>query len=419
MIKLLISFIAILIALVLAGDYLLADAGYVLVKFHSIALETSLLVFTILLIVGVCLILAILKLAGRIFGLKGYWRRWQENRNRKLAQQKINQGVLSLLQEDWRSAKTTLESAAKHDEYALVSLLALADAGQRAGDLKTRDESFEQLEKQMGPEGQLGLGLARADHYQAAKQWAEAQNILEKLQKTHPKHPGTLRRLLAVYHAQHAWHSLEGLLATAKKIKAVDAQMLSLYEAESFVGRFVAEIEAAKHRASMARANPKEEPAKAQVLEIEEALSVSLINQWNQAPNSQKSNTEYTLNIIDALSAADFEETARVLLEKAIKQKLTPELIRRYGQLNCHKPERMIEFLEKGVGKTPQTAEYLFALGRLYARAGDITNAHPLLEKSLQQKQTRFAYRCLADIYDQLQQHERSSQCYRKALALS
>lgn len=419
MLKLLFSFVTILIILTIAGDILLSDAGYVLITFHNTAMETSLLVFIMLSVITVMVVLGLLKLLGRIFGIKSYWRRWHENRNRKRAQQKINQGMLSLLQEDWGSAKSTLQSAAQHDEYALVSLLALADAGQRTGDLTTRDQSFDQLEKQLGTTGQLGVGLARADHYHATQQWAEAQSILESLRKTQPKHPGTLRRLLENYHAQAAWHSLEGLLNTAKKLKVIDSDTLQKYEAESFTGRFIAEIDSAKHRCSLARANPIKTAADTQAEQIEESLQVSLMNQWNQAGSGQRQNTAYTLKIANALSEADFEETARAFLEKAIKQKVAPELITRYGQLNCHEPLQLVAFLEKGAGKLPQTAEYHFALGRLYARAGDMNNAHPLLEKSVQQKQTRSAYRCLADIYEQLQQHERSSQCYRKALALS
>lgn len=418
MIKLLCYFVFTLIVLAIVGDILLADAGYVLITIHNTAIETSLLVFVLLTVITVMLGLGLLKLVGRIFGVKTYWRRWHENRNRKRAQQKINQGMLSLLQEDWSTAKSTLQSVAKHDEYALISLLALADAGQRTGDLTTRDQSFDQLETQLGSQGQLGLGLARADHYHATKQWPEAQSILESLHKAHPKHPGVLRRLLENYHAQAAWHALEGLIKSAKKLKILETEALQKYESASFTGKFITDINKAKHKCALARSNPIQTAADAQTTQIEEALCVALINQWGQASGGQRQNAEYTLRIANALSGADFEETARTLLEKAIKQKSTAELIKRYGQLNCHKPLQLVEFLEKSAGKLPQTAEYHFALGRLYARAGDINRAHPLLEKSIQQKQTQSAYRCLADIYEQLQQHDRSSQCYRKALAL-
>jgi HemY protein len=395
---------------------ILSDAGYVLIKVHQIAVETSLLVFAIIIVMAVIVVLGLLKILARILGVKTQWRQWQDNRNRQKAQNKINQGVLSLLQEDWASAKTALHSATKHEEYALVSLLALADTGQRMGDLKMRDESFDRLDKTLGREGQLALGLARADHYQAAKQWQEAQNVLEPLRTRHPKHPGTLQRLLNNYLEQKAWASLEDALKQAQKLKILEPDTFKQFESQCYTGNFTDQIHAAHHRATLAQANPK--PDNTQAQDIEHSLSQALIKQWQQAKNDYKCNTQYTLDIIEMLSSSNFEEAAKDFSEQAIKHKSAPELIQRYGQLNCKEPSRLIAFLESELDKTPHTAEYLFALGRLYAQSGDFAKAHPLLVKSLQHKQSATAYRCLADVYDKLQQHERSSKCYQKALAI-
>jgi HemY protein len=414
----LVLFVIILAFIAFTGEALLSDAGYILITFQQTAVETSLLVFSILTTVGVLLVIGIIKLLARIFGIKTNLLRWQEHRNRKRAQQKINQGMIRLLQEDWASAKNILQSAAKHQEYTLISLLALADAGQRTGDLKTRDSSFDQLEKQLGQDAELAIGLARADSYKTTGQWREAQEILEHIRKDHPKHAGIIRRLLENYCAQKAWASLEGIINVAKKYKVLDSEALTGFERQSFVGNFSAAIEAANHRVMLARANPKAESAETATSDIEIELENNLIAQWTNSSSTLKQNEDDILQIVDELTASDFEETAKALLEKSLKHKLSQELIKRYGQLNCRQPERLIAFLEKGLGKTPHSAEYLFALGRLYARSGDMAKAHPLLEKSIQSKQTPLTYRCLADIYDQLQQHERSSQCYRKAFAM-
>ncbi|MEJ2670564.1 MAG: hypothetical protein P8077_10160, partial [Gammaproteobacteria bacterium] len=68
------------------------------------------------------------------------------------------------------------------------------------------------------------------------------------------------------------------------------------------------------------------------------------------------------------------------------------------------------------IGKTASSAEYCYALGRLHSKTSDWTQAKLFLEKSVRQRPTRAAFQSLAEIYQHMQQYEKSSTLYQKAL---
>ncbi|MEJ2680503.1 MAG: heme biosynthesis HemY N-terminal domain-containing protein [Gammaproteobacteria bacterium] len=235
-----------LIALAALGGVLLSDAGYILLQWRGVAIETSAVVFTIFLLISASVIIGLFHIMMRLFEISAHFRTWRKTRSHGKISQKLNQGILDLLQENWQSASAALKSVGSHKDFDAIRLLGLANAAQGEGDFKTRDTMMQQLETVVGSKNALSVGLAHAELYSQAGQGEQAIAVLNTLHQKFPKHPIALKRLVEQY-AQHAqWRELHSLLPAAKRLNAISDDQLNQYTTQYYAVEFDAWIELAQ-----------------------------------------------------------------------------------------------------------------------------------------------------------------------------
>jgi len=386
--------VLILVFLTLAGAVLgtqlaKVDPGYVLITRGHWSIELSLTVFVFLLFAIVLLLYWLLRISGGVIRSPKRIGRWRQRKGSHRRLQKASQGLLDLLEGNWVKAEQILKNTAVDGPMPVLGHLAAAYAAQQQGQLENRDRYLEQAAA-ADDSGSLAVGLTRARLQMNAEQWQEALLVLQNLQRQRSRNPQLLQYLLEVYQALEDWRGMLATLPAAKKIKALPAQ----------------ELEALQSLACES------------LLRVAEPDQESLVALWNTFDKYCQQQPALVALYAERLMQAEAGDVASSLLRKTLKKELDDKLLEAYARLPGDTTQQ-IGFVESLLHNQPRNPVLLQATAQLCLRDKLWGKARGYLESAIAEGADHSAYLELGDLYGQLGEPEKASECFRQGLAQS
>lgn len=307
------------------GYLLRTDPGYLLVAWDRFALETSLWMLIIAVLVVVFLLSLIHILWRGIGHLKPNWRR------RGIRQ--LEQGILAFLELRLGRAKRLLRRGEAHSPLPWINQLLLARIAQAEDDHPTVASWLEKATRQH-PHLELPSGLLLVLSAYESHQLDLALAHCKRLEKHHPQNPFVVRLLRDIYVQLEDWPAL--LELQPRLIKA------GRRNPEGWHIKMIQGLVAAPH----------------------DNLSDRLKAWWQQLTAAQQADSELRYHYCWAFTQTDAAESAERVLEKMMKQHFDSRLLLLYSGLKTPAKHRLV-VAEKLAQQQPLNADMLLALGRL------------------------------------------------------
>lgn len=371
------------------GQFILEDPGFVVIGYGGKMLRTSFAFFVVLMTFAGVALYVLLRLLVGLLTARARLRRWAAERRRRRSHQDLNNGLLALAAGNYQEAERILNRSAAADVPA-AHYLAAAQAAQGLNAPERRD-GYLNLAVDSAPAAELAVALRRAEMQIESGENAEALATLSTLAL---KHAGN-RQLLAlrqrIFSATGAWDKLLDLLPALKRSRVYPAARLAEIEAEVAARLLAAPVETLPE----------------------------LKARWRGLPKSSRDQPVVVASYARDLIRIGAHEEAEALLRKALAERWDERLIRLYGELALPDPARAIEHAEAWLREHASDPALLLALGRLCLRAELWGKARAYLDQVCALAPTPLAHRLLAEVYDQLGEHETAARYRRTGLELA
>jgi len=139
----------------------LARYGYVLIRYGTLSVESSLTLAVLVIAVGFVVLYYLLRFIIGMLGLPRRLRDWRQRRQAQRARLSLQRGMIDLAEGHWEKAEKTLQKV-RHSDMPLLNYLAAARAAQQLGAHERRDE-YLKLAHQSMPSADIAVGLAQAE----------------------------------------------------------------------------------------------------------------------------------------------------------------------------------------------------------------------------------------------------------------
>lgn len=359
--------IALLVVLIGAcvGILMVKDAGYVLIEYANVTVETSIWVAVAIL----ALVFVLIRIGRSLYrtlaspnGSLGSW--WKDRGKRKSTGQ-----VLAALQlevaGDLKAARARLLEASKHvDDPTLVYAYA-AELASRQGDIEESEAILAKLttghdELHEWERLQLAIGKSGRGNLR------EAASILQEIRAKHTKSDTIALALLRVASKSNEWSLVQELATQLESSNLIDQEELGDLLHRSWREKFAQSPETASEM-------------------------------WKAASKTIRENPSMIQAYVRALQDQGELKEAHSVLTKELTRRWDGRLVREFGSLN-HDPTDLLKQGEKWLGSHSNDADLLFCLGRLSKRAEQHTKAREYLETSLRLREDRDTYLELAQL---------------------
>ncbi len=375
-----------------AAHFLREETGYVLISIHDWVVETSLLGLIVgvigavlVLYWGVRLLIAGLRLPSTV-------RQALERRRSDKAQTSFEEGLLKLLEGNWKRAEVELVRRAADHHASHLNYLAAARAAQRMGAGDRRDH-YLRLAAESAPEMEFATLLTQAELQQERGEYALARDTALKLRNLDPKHPYAVELLAESYHALGAWEALRSLLQdSAARALLVDEQ------AQQWAIRALCERLAEEQRAAR--------------LDQLKAL-------WSSASKVDRQQPDVRRAYVRGLTRLNAHGEALALVTQTLDKEWDAELAMLYGELHAGEPLTQLAAIENWLNRYGEQPELLVTAGRACLRNQLWGKARSYLEAVVRVAPSATAYLELARLCEQSQNPAEAQKFYRMGLELA
>ncbi len=357
--------------------------NYVKMYIGGYLIEIKVLGF-ILLLFGVVVVLYFL-----FWLFRTVWRspktfaKWRGQRNHDKAEQQFGAAYLSLIKGDWHRAENLLLKKSSHSGIPYVNYLAAAQAAQEQGRLISRDE-YLKAAYEAAPKERLAIGLTKAKLHQSAGQIEQALATLNDLSEEGKKNPQYTAMLLQTHEESQDWSAAQGILATAKKQKALPVEVLSDIQNKIYADALIS--------------------------------AENITTAWKQLPSQQKKLPSNIAIYAKELIGKGDSSTPEKLISSALKNNWSDELVNIYGGLASAKPAKQFRKVEGWLLARPENAELHLAAGRfaLADKNYDVAKKH--LQVSISLAQLPQAYSVLGEVFEASNDSGKALQLYRAGI---
>ena len=368
------------------------NPGYVLIGIGYWSLETSLVVFTVSLIMGFFVFYIFFRSLGWLLRLPGQIKHRGKNIKFNRSQEALIAGLVDSAEGNWEKAEKVLIKHASHSGAPLIHYLTAARAAQSRGAYDKRDEYLKTAADQ-APGSDVAIGLTQAELHLSEKQFEQALETLTRLHSIDPTHANVLKLLHQAYQQAGDWEGLRKLIPSLNTNKVLMEAEIKLLETETFSKLL---------RQAAERGN---------VNEIETL--------WSEIPdyirNMKGVSAIYFAAMIDAGAGAKVEGG----LSRALSTTWDQTLVVLFGNVQSIDVARQLETAEQWLPMHPRDAVFLTVLGKLSMKCGDNQKATTYLTKSLSIEPTVPAYQLFGDLLSAQGDKDRASECYKQGLELA
>lgn len=371
---------ALLLGVWLAGPFS-ADPGYILIRFHGWAVETT--------AVALLAALLLIYLAWRII----FWLLRQPGKAvthviEKREQARFEKGLLALTEGRWHKAEKLLSRSAQDSQLPTVHYLAAARAAQARDADAEREEYLTRAQGESSHAG-FAVDLTRAELALADDDPALACPLLKALHEQRPRNAHVLQLLARCYQKLEDFDQLRALVPALLRANVVDKS----------------EGENLRHRAIQGCLRQASDYQ-------------SLWNVWSSVERRFKH--EPALVHAYAQRALEFGQDAEIetLLRKHLKHHWDERLVLLYGKVQGAEAKTQLKTAEGWLKAHPEDAALLLTLGRICARAELWGKAKEHYQRALGLQASEDAYRELGYLFDQQGNTQSAMACYRNVLHL-
>jgi HemY protein len=358
---------------------LAADPGYVLVRFGTTSIETT-LVFAV----------AALLLAWGVVSL--IWRllRWPmaawSRRARRRGRERIAGGLIALAEGRYQNASRELGRASHQTGLRAPALLAAARAAHARGENARADAVLDEAAKDAAP---AALALRARFLIEQGKP-ALALALLDDAEKTSTLAPSAMRMLV------------ESALVCGDPTRALQA-FGALARMQSLSPDALAILEARVLAAALSNAADVE----------------SLNALWSGLSRSQRRVPEALAAY--ARRAATLGQTLAAMseIEAGLRKEWSERLVRAYGELGDAETDTRLRHAEAWLALQPNSAGLLLTLGRLCIQCKLWGKAHEYIERGLGLEPSAMLWEALGDCCAGQEDAAMATRCYHNALRCS
>lgn len=345
---------ALLLLFVAASLALLAvqNPGYVMIVREPLVLETSLAVFTVLLLALFAVFYILTRLATRILKAPEALERWRQTRRSRKSRESFQNGLLHALAGEWGTAEQSLLTSLHGADQPLLVWLALAAVAQQQNHREQRDQYLSRAQQQAGGHG-LVARLMQAELQTRAGQLEPALATLVDLHSTHPQQPEVARRLLAAYRELRDWGGLTHLLRELEHHNRLSAAERWPYELLLYQALLS--------------------------LDLPPNARATLDKAWNSVPKAFRQEPFLIAIYAQQLQRQGAADDAAQLLADALDDKWDDRLAELYGQIEGNQPQSQLERALEWLPQHENNAVLLLTLAQLARRAGQTERAQSWL----------------------------------------
>lgn len=369
-----------------SAHYLREETGYVLISFHDWVLETSVLGLLVGLVGGLLLLYWGVRLLLAGVRLPSTLRQVLQRRRQDKAQASFEEGLLKLLEGNWKRAEVELVRRAADHHAAHLNYLAAARAAQRL-DAGERRDHYLRLATEHAPELSFATQLTQAELQRERGEYALARDTALSLRAMDPRHPYAVELLAEAYHALGAWESLRALLSD-DELRA----LLPPQRAHDWMVQALAE-------------------------RMQEALRDARLDQlralWSTAPREFRAVPALRRAYVAGLARLNAQAEALAVATETLNREWDAELAALYGELHAEDPLAQLAAIEGWLGKYGERPELLVTAGRACLRNKLWGKARSYLEAVVRVAPTPGAYLALAQLCEQTQNPSEAVQYYR------
>lgn len=389
MIRILFLFVVLGLGL-FAGTQYAGQQGYVLISVANTTIEmsvTTLVIFIIATLAGLFILEYLIKKLLR--ASTSTWN-WFSVRKQRHSRRYTNEGVLKLLEGDWKQAESKVTRWANHHDMPQLCYLVAAEAAHGMGNSEKRDHYLALAAQQ--DNATLVVELTRAKQQISEQNWSAAIHTLTQLQTDYPDNRIVLKLLKQAYLQQEQWQPLLDLLP-----KLVKAQQVTREEAEQLT------LKAQQGQLATIASQTGSE---------------GLLAHWSGLPRKLKHEPALMVTLIEQLIKRKADTQALTLIKEGLKKHASPELYALLPELNISDRHPIIVLLQEQLRRDGNNADVHSALGQLFLRDQQWAEAQQHLEKALSVRPNLSDYAYLADTLDKQDRPQAAHDVTRKALSL-
>ena len=376
-----------LVASVGVALFALPDPGYVLIGFGKYSLETTLLVFAVVLAV----VYVVLRMLAGLWHVPARVRRWNYRRESQRQRKLFDSAVVELVEGRPERAERRLARLAYASETPLDVYLSAARVANRIGAQDRRDY-YLQLALERNPKAETAIALVQAELQLAQAQVDQAQTTLTRLRALAPRNSQVMRLLMQLYLQQKDWQQLRVLLPELQRSQILHSEQWQ---------RLAVQVYREQIRALGA----------SQDLE-------AIKSGWKHLPSPMQRDEALQSVYVQELLRQGEHEYAEHVLRDQLRQTWNPRLVYRYGEVAAEDAAAQLSVAEGWLAEHPEDPVLLLTLGKISLRNALWGKARSYLESSIAQQPTPEAYRLLGSLLEQLQEPQQAAACYRQGIEL-
>lgn len=374
-----------------AGTQYAGQQGYVLISVADKTIEmsvTTLVIFVIATLAALFGLEYIVKKA--LYASSATWN-WFSVRKMRRSRRYTNEGIIKLLEGDFKGAEKKVTRWANHHDMPLLCYLVASEAAQGAGDKQKRDHYLGLAAQQESSE--LAVELTRAKQQVREADYQGAFNTLDDLKSNYPNNAILLNLLKAVYVELGKWQPLIDLLPKLVKSKAMSQEEQSELMERAQCG-LMQDI-------------------------AEQKGSEGLIAHWNSLPRKTKLNDQLIECFVKQLIARQADSEAFTVVKESLKKHPNSNLYALLPEMKLADSHPVVVFLEGAIRKDGNNAEAHSALAQLQMRNEKWQEAQEHLEKALSVRSNVSDYAFLADTLEKQDLTKAAHEVSKKALTLA
>jgi HemY protein len=369
----------------LLAQWLMADAGYVAIRFAGHLIEMSAVTFLLVLIAGFFVVRLVMKL----LSARRLWRERQIARRQERARRALAKGLLEMAEGEWEASEETFTRTARDAESPVAHYMVAARAAELQGSAQRRDEWLLRA-LDASTERRAPVLIMQAEMHLKHKQYQAALATLQQLEARGETTPRAIMLLARIYRQTRDWRALEALEPRLRATRGVSRAFADETVAQIYLDR---------------------------LKEAGDARDVqALRTAWKDMPRSLTQRGEIVVGYARAAMTCDEDDAAEVELRRFLDKQWDEGAVLAYGELDTAEPLVTLERAEQWLPEHGEDATLLLACARLSIRAELYGKARSYLETSIAIRPRLETWQLLASLFEQLGERDRATQALNDAV---
>ncbi|KWU00087.1 heme biosynthesis protein HemY [Vibrio toranzoniae] len=372
------------------GTQFSGQQGYVLISIANKTIEMSVTTMAIFVIALLAALFALEYLFKKLIYASSTTWNWFSVRKLKRSRRYTNEGIIKLLEGDWKGAEKKVTRWANHHDMPLLCYLVASQAAHEQGNTAERDKYIELASQQ--DDSLLAVELTKAKQQISESNYEAAFDTLSNLKGSHPNNTAVLGLLKATYIQLKLWQPLLELTPKLVKNKLMTADDQRDLEQKAQCGLL--------HDVAQQQG------------------SEGLISHWNKLSRKQKQSSHLVSCFVKQLIARRADSEAFTVIKENIAKNGSNELYMLLPELNLADHHPVVVMLERAISKDSNNAEAHSALAQFYLREQKWAEAQSHFEKALALRSNVSDYGYLSDALEKQNLTKAAHEVSRKALTL-